>query len=80
MLLTKYYSADHIVKNEMGGLCSTNCGEAYTGFWLGNLREKEHLEDPDLDGRIVLKWIFRKWNGAWTGLICLWMGTGSVHL
>jgi len=35
-------------------------GEAYTGFWWGNLRERDHLEDPDVDGRIILRWIFRK--------------------
>ena len=34
--------------------------EAYTGFWWGNLREGEHLGDPGVDGRIILRWIFRK--------------------
>jgi hypothetical protein len=33
------------------------------GFWRGNLRERDHLEDPGLDGRIILRWIFRKWDG-----------------
>jgi hypothetical protein len=81
VLLTKYYSDDHIVKNGMDGVCSTYCGDVYKGFWWGNLRERDHLEDPDLDGRIVLKRIFRKWDGgAWTGLIWLRMGTGSGHL
>jgi len=35
-------------------------GEAYTGYWWGNLRERIHLEDAGLDGRIILRWIFRK--------------------
>jgi len=34
--------------------------EAYTGFWWGNLRERDHLKDPGVDGRIILRWIFRK--------------------
>jgi hypothetical protein len=34
----------------------------YTGFWRGNLRKRDHLEDPCVDGRIILKWIFRKWD------------------
>jgi len=29
---------------------------------VGNLRERNHLEDPGLDGRIVLRWIFRQWG------------------
>ena len=32
-------------------------------FWWGNLRERDHLEDPGIDRRIILRWIFRKWNG-----------------
>jgi hypothetical protein len=35
-------------------------GEAYTGFWWGNLGERDKLGDPGLDGRIILKLIFRK--------------------
>jgi len=39
-------------------------GEAYTGFWWGNLRERDHLGDPGLDGKIILRWIFREWDGG----------------
>jgi len=33
---------------------------AYTGIWRGNLRERDHLEDPDVAGRIILRWFFSK--------------------
>jgi len=33
---------------------------AYTVFWLGNMHERDHLEDVGIDGRIILKWIFRR--------------------
>ena len=40
----------------MGGACSTygRRGEVHAGFWCGNLRERDHLEDPGVDGRIIL--------------------------
>jgi hypothetical protein len=34
-------------------------GEAYTGFWWRNLRERDHLEDSGVDRKIILKLIFR---------------------
>ena len=34
----------------------------YTGFWWGNPRERDHLEDPGIDGRIILRWIVKKWD------------------
>jgi len=37
-------------------------GEAYSEFWWENLRERDHLEDPGLDGKIILRWIFRQWD------------------
>jgi hypothetical protein len=43
-------------------------GEMHTGFWWGGLKEGDHLKHPGVDGRIILKWIFKKWDGAWTGL------------
>ena len=39
-------------------------GEGCTGFWKGNLRERDHWGDPNVDGRIILRWIFRKWEGV----------------
>jgi hypothetical protein len=42
--------------------------EVHTGFWWGDLREGDQLVDPGVDGRIILKWIFQKWD-AGTGWI-----------
>jgi hypothetical protein len=61
-------------------------GEVYTVYWWGNLRGKGPLEDPGVDGMIILRWIFRKWYvgaltvGAWTGSIWLRIGAGGGHL
>jgi hypothetical protein len=52
------------IKNEMGGACSMYGEDVYRAFWLGNLRERDHLEDPGIDGTIILRWIFRKWDGG----------------
>jgi len=43
-----------------------------------NLRERDHLVDPGLDGRIILRWIFRTWElGVWTGSSWLRIGIGG---
>jgi len=44
----------------IGGAFSTYGGEACTGFWWGKLGEKDHLGEPGVDGRIILRWVFRK--------------------
>ena len=50
--------------------------------WWGNLKERNDMEDPAVDGRIILRWILRNWDevGAWTGWIWLRIGTGDEHL
>ena len=66
----------------MSGTCST-CGreERCKGFLWGSLRARDHLEDPDIVGRIILRWIFKKWDvGIWTGLSWLRTGTGGGKL
>jgi hypothetical protein len=48
---------------------------------LRNQRERDHWGDPDVDGRIILRWIFRKWDvGVGTGLSWFMIGTGGGHL
>ena len=52
----------------------------YTLQW-GNLRERDHLGDPGVDGRVILRWIFRKRDvRVWTGSSWLRIGTDGGHL
>jgi hypothetical protein len=46
-------------------------------FW--NM-EGDHLGDPGVDGRIIIKCIFMKWDGAWYGLswLRIWTGGGLL--
>jgi hypothetical protein len=39
-------------------------GEVHTGLWWEYLRERDHLENVGVDGRIILKWIFNQWDGG----------------
>jgi len=57
VLRTKYYSGDQNNKNEMDEARGTYGGEVYTGFWWGDLMERDHLEDLSLQGKIMLRQI-----------------------
>ena len=53
----------------------------YIGFWWGNLREGDHLEDPGVGEGIILKLMLMKRDGVlWTAWIWLRVGTGAERL
>jgi hypothetical protein len=55
--------------------------KAYTRIWSGNLRETDNLEDPAIDGRIIFRRVFWKWDvGVWTGSSWLRIGTGGGRM
>jgi len=62
----------------MGGHAARMGGaEVYIVCWWENMRERDHLEEPDIDRRIILIRIFRKWDvGTWAGSI--WLRIGQV--
>ena len=65
--------AGHVARMEEGEVC--------TRFWWGNVRERGHWGDQDVDGRIILRWILTKWEGVvGTGWSWLRIGTGGRHL
>jgi hypothetical protein len=55
----------------------SNFAKLHIGFFWEDLREGDHLGDPGVGGRIILKWIFKEWDGAWTGLSWLRIVTGG---
>jgi len=55
--------------------------DIHAGFWWGNLKERNLLEDQDTDRKIILKWIFKKKDGmTCAGIICLRIGTDGELL
>ena len=67
-LKDKYFSPNNVrmmksrrMRRE-GNVARMGKGESCTEFVWGNLRERDHWGDPGVDGRIILIWIFRKWD------------------
>ena len=55
--------------------------EGCTEFCWEMLRKRHHTDNPGVDGRIILRWIFRNWEGVVrTGWSWLRIGTGGGHL
>jgi hypothetical protein len=56
-------------------------GRGIYRFLWENLKERDYLVDPGVDGRIILRRIFRRWYvGVWTGLSWLRIGTDGGYL
>jgi hypothetical protein len=73
--LNDLYSSSSIVRlmksrrmRWAGHVASMGGVDMYTGLWWGNLRERDHLEESGVEGRIILRWILSNWDvGVWTG-------------
>jgi hypothetical protein len=86
--LHNLYSSPNIVRvmksrrmSWAGHVARMGRAEVYTGFWWGNLKERDHWSDPGVNGWIILRRIFRKGDvGIWTGLSWLRIETGGGHL
>ena len=67
-----------IKKNEMGGICSMckRVKKCIQGFGVGYLSERGDLEDLAVDGKIILKWTLKEWDGGrWIRFI--WPGIAT---
>jgi hypothetical protein len=61
MFLTVLYSSDQTKKNHMVGSYGTyEGGRGHAGFWLGNLRQRQHFEHLGLEERVIIKRMFKK--------------------
>ena len=69
-MISKYHSGDQIERCEMGGACSTYGERRGVYRVLVGKPDRDHLEDPGVDGCIILRWIFRRWDEGmdWTDL------------
>ena len=75
------FLGDQIENNEMRKAYSTmGKKRAACRVLMGKPEGRDLLEDPGIHGRIILRWIFWKWEEAWTRFIWLRTGTGGGHL
>jgi hypothetical protein len=72
---------DRVIKSRMSlteHVARVGEKEVCTGIWWRKLRERNYLGDAGVDERIILRWIFRKWDvGVWSGSSCFRIGTGG---
>jgi len=66
----------------MGGACSANWERrGVYRVLVGKLEGKNHFGDPGVDWRMIIRWIFRKWDvWVWKGSSWLRTGKGGGHL
>jgi hypothetical protein len=55
--------SDKIKENEIGRACSTHREEERC-IQVGNLEGSDHFGDLGVDGKIILEWIFKQWDGG----------------
>ena len=78
---TKLTVTFFMVMDSLMGTYAAQPPSAETGYWNFWVLIVVNLEDPGVDGKILLRWIFRKWDvGVWTGSSWLRIGTGGALL